>query len=127
VTAGTVSAVTPVTLTASYSGVNVMVAMTINPPALALSSITVSPVILVNRQSATGMINLTAPASSTTTVSLSSSNPTALNVPSSVKLQKGSATATFSVKAGTVSSATTVTVTGTYSGVIKTFTMTVNP
>jgi hypothetical protein len=102
--------------------------ITVVPPATTLNSITVSPSAILKGQSGTGTVTLTAPAgNSGISVSLASSNGGALNVPSSVKFSKGSTTATFSIKAGTVATITTVTVTASYSGVVKAFIVSVNP
>jgi chitodextrinase len=60
-------------------------------------------------------------------VSLSSSNSTAAKVPVSVTVPQGSTSATFSVTTGSVTTATSVTLTASYAGVSETFGLTVNP
>ena len=60
-------------------------------------------------------------------MTLSSSNSTAASVPASVTVPAGSTSATFTVTAGTVSSSTAATLTASYSGVSKTFGVTINP
>ena len=128
VAAGTVSSPTAAILTASYSGVNAMFGVTINPPAAALSSLSVSASTIVSGQSGTGTVNLTSPAGiGGVTVSLSSSNPAAAGVPSSVTVPQGFTSVAFTVTAGTVSSPTAATLTASYSGVNAAFVVTVDP
>src|SRR6185503_846791 len=59
-------------------------------------------------------------------VSLSSNNAVA-TVPTSVTVSAGSSTATFTVNTSAVSSSTPVTISGVYSGVTRTASLTVNP
>ena len=128
VTAGSVSSATVVTLTASYSGLSSTFPITVNPPAVALNGVSVNPSAVVSGQSATGTVTLTAAAGSGgVPVALSSSNAAAASVPSSVTVPQGASSATFSVNTGNVSSATSVTLTASYSGLSKTFGLTVNP
>lgn len=117
VTAGNVGVPTQVTLTASYLSVNEGFAITINPPPPGLSSVAVSPSTILSGQSATGTVTLTAPAGTGgVAVSLSSSNPSAAGVPSTVTVPQGAVSATFPVVAGNVLVSTPVTVTASYSG-----------
>ena len=128
VTAGTVTRATSVTLTASYSGVNTTFDLTVNPPAAALSSVSVSPSTIVSGQSGTGTVTLTAAAAiGGVLVTLSSSNTSAATVPASVTVASGATSVTFTVTAGGVSVSTPVTLTATYSGVNATFGLTINP
>jgi hypothetical protein len=127
VTAGGVATPTPVTLTASLAGVNETFGLTVNPPAVALSSVSVSPGTIVSAQSGTGTVTLTAAAPlGGTVVSLSSSNTSAATVPASVTVPQGQTSATFTVTAGTVSASTPVTLTATYSSVNATFGLTIS-
>ena len=83
--------------------------------------------------------SITPAAGSTCTVGLSSAalsggatigisaSPAAANVPSTVTINQGSTSTTFSVTAGTVSTATPVTLTASYSGANLTYGITVNP
>jgi hypothetical protein len=88
----------------------------------------VSPSTIVSGQSGTGTVSLTAAAASGgVSVSLSSSNTTAATVPVSVTVPQGSTSATFKVATGTMSASTPATLTASYSGVNKTFSVTVNP
>ena len=75
-----------------------------------------------------GTIRLTAAApSGGASVTLSSNNTDVARVASPVSIAAGSTSNTFNVDASTVSSSTTVTITGTYAGVSKTGTFTVAP
>jgi len=87
---------------------------------------TVSPASVTGGSSATGTVTLTgnAPVGGTT-VTLSSSSPSA-TVPPSVAVAAGTFTATFTVTTSPVSVAATATVTATY-GAAKTASLTVNP
>jgi trimeric autotransporter adhesin len=126
-TAGTVSTATVVTVTASYSGVSRVANVTINPPTPVLSGISI-PSQIPSGQSGTGTVSLTTPAGSGgVVVALSSSNPQAASVATSVMIPQGSQSATFSITAGQVSTSTTVTVSASYSGVSQTASTTVNP
>ena len=59
-------------------------------------------------------------------VALSSSNPGVVSVPGSVTVAAGAQTATFAVATAAVSSATTVTISGSYNGVTRVAGITVN-
>src|SRR4029077_8438965 len=101
VTAGNVTTPTSVSLTASYAGSTMAFGLTVNPPAAALSSISLSSTTIVSGQSTTGTVTLTSAAGSGgAVVSLSSSNGAAAGVPSSVTVPQGVNSATFSITAG---------------------------
>ena len=128
--AGTVSATTSVTLTASYAGVSKTAVMTVNPALVtaALSSVAVSPTSVTGGGSSTGTVTLSAAAGTGgVTVSLSSSNTLAATLPSSVTIPSGTSIGTFSVTTKSVTSTSAVTLTASYSGVSKTASLTVNP
>jgi hypothetical protein len=97
------------------------------PPALA--SVSVSPATVVGgQQNATGTASLTAPApAGGAVVSLTSSAPAAASVPASVSVGQGVTSMTFPVTTSAVASSTPVTVSGSYSGVTKTASLTVTP
>jgi hypothetical protein len=101
-----------------------------NPPPVgpaALNSLGVNPSSVVGGQSATGTVSLTGPAPvNGALVALSSANPAA-TVPSSVTVPANASAATFSVTTTTVGSTTIGNITGVYSGVTKSATLTVNP
>ena len=122
------SASTAATLTASYSGVSKTFGVTVNPQAAALSSVSVTPSMIVVRQWARGTVNLTAPAGTGgVVVSLANSNTGAVSIPSSVTVAQGSTSATFLVTARRVITSTAVTLTASYLGVSAVFNVTINP
>jgi hypothetical protein len=100
---------------------------TVTPPGVQLQSITVDSSVLFNGTGTTGHANLTMNATSNTTVTLLSSNPAALSVPANVVVTTGNNTAPFAVSTFTVSTPTSVTITGTYNSVNQQATVTVNP
>jgi len=93
-----------------------------------LSSVAVNPNVVLSQASPgpTGTVTLSGPSSGTTTVSLASSLPSIVGVPSSVAVTNGNSSATFSTTIGTVAASQTATITATYSGGQKTATVTVN-
>lgn len=128
VNAGSVNTATPVTLTASYGGLNATFGITIDPLPGALSGVSVNPNSIVGGQSATGTVSLTAPAATGgAAVSLSSSNTAVASVPSSVTVPQGFVSATFPVTTSTMLSPASALLTASYSGVNATFGVTVNP
>jgi hypothetical protein len=94
----------------------------------AISSLGFTPDTLTGSgKTATGKVTFTSAPSAGATVALSSSDTSALTVPSSTTVASGSTTKTFTVTSKAVTSTKTVTVTATYNGVSKTATVTVNP
>jgi hypothetical protein len=127
VAADILSAVTAVTLTASYSGASATFDLTVNPLPAALAGLSVSPSSLISGLSGTGIVSLTAAAGAGgAAVSLSSSNAAA-RVPATVIVPQGSTSATFGVSAGGVTVSSPVTLTASYSGVNATFGLMVSP
>ena len=101
-----------------------------NPPAAApasLTSLSVSPSSITGGQPATGTVTLSgaAPAGGAV-VSLASANPAA-SVPSSVTIAASASSANFTVSTSTVTATTAGNIAATYSGIIKSATLTVNP
>ena len=89
---------------------------------------TVNPSSVVGPASATGTVTLTAGApAGGAVVTLTSSNPGAASVPGSVTVAAGATTATFGVTTTAVGANTSVTLSGSYSGVTRTATLTVTP
>ena len=127
--AGTVTSPTTVTVTATYNGVSLQAQVTVNPVVQTptLTTFTISPNSISSGQFATLSLGLSGTTNSTATISLSSSNPSAFPVPPTVNIQAGQSSTSFSDQAGTVTSATTVTVTATYNGVSLQAQVTVNP
>jgi hypothetical protein len=98
----------------------------IAPPSL--SAITVSPTSVQSGFYATGNVSLTRGApTGGAVVSLSSSNAAAASVPASVTIPTGASSASFNATGGRVATTTTVTLTASYAGVIRTTPLTVTP
>lgn len=91
-----------------------------------LSAISCATQSLTGAQSTVCSVSLAAAATSSTTVSMTSSNA-ALNVPATVVVQKGSSTAGFNAISSAVSQSVTVTITGATGGVTKTDLITLYP
>lgn len=128
ITAGSVSAPTTVTVKGTYYGVSATFNVTVTPPTPSASKLTVSKTSLTSGQSATGTITLTSAApSGGASVILVSSNPSVASVPASVTVPQGATSATFTVTAGTVSSATSVTLGAAYGGNAALVNITVYP
>jgi hypothetical protein len=134
-TSGTFS-VSSVPVTEAYSGkISVRLgkytessALTIEP--FALESVSVSPSTVFGSSSAsvTGTVTLSGPPpSGGATVTLSSSDPTIVQVPGGVPVHSGHSTATFAVKHSAVTKSTKVTITASYGSVTSTTTVTVSP
>ncbi len=94
--------------------------------AVADFTLSVSPASASAGATVTGTVTLPQPANVAETFALSSSNSTALNVPSSVTIAAGATSATFKATAGTVSSNASVTVTATLDGYSASQSVTVN-
>ena len=98
------------------------------PSTLSLSSLTLNPPSVTGGNSSTGTVTLSAPApTGGAQVTLSSSNTTAANVPSSVTVAAGVTSATFTVSTSSVASSTTVTISAAYGGATRTASLTVTP
>jgi hypothetical protein len=93
----------------------------------ALNSVSVSPTSVTGGKSVTGTINLTAAAPGAGVVVNLSSDSSAAAVPATVTVGGGQTSATFPVTTRSVSAATTVTITASFSGVVKTASLTVAP
>jgi Bacterial Ig domain len=116
---------TQVSISATLNG-TVSTTLTVTPPGIA--SVTLNPASVQGGVSSTGTVTLSSAAPSTgAAVSLSSSDTSAAQVPASVTVAGGATTATFTVTTTAVSSVRSVTMTGTYAGLSKTGTLTVNP
>jgi hypothetical protein len=99
-------------------------ATTSGPPTL--SALTISPLSVVGGNSAQGAVTLTGAApTGGAVVTLTNSNPAVATVPSTVTVPVGASTVTFAVGTVSVTSSTSVTISGAYSGVSRTATLTV--
>jgi hypothetical protein len=96
------------------------------PPAIVLTSLSVTPTTVVGGTRATGTVTLTKPApSGGAMVTLSSSNAAVATVPASVTVPAGSISSTFTVNTFAVASNTSATITATL-GVGRTATLSIN-
>jgi hypothetical protein len=92
----------------------------------AVSSLAVSPTTVLGGVSSQGTVTLSAAApTGGAVVTLTSSNTAVATVPASISVPAGSTTGTFSVTTTSVSSATSVTITGTYAGSSRVASLTV--
>src|SRR3954454_24921133 len=124
---GTVTAPTPVTLTATVGAVTHTLTVTVTPGAL-LSSVSLNPATLTGPGGATGTVTMTEspPGLQTLHIPLSSSNPAVASVPSEVTVTNAT-TGNFTITVNQVTTPQTVTITATFAGQSKTATLTVNP
>src|SRR5260221_21217 len=98
------------------------------PATVSLSSLTLNPTSVTGGNSSTGTVTLTAAApSGGAVVTLSSSNTTVARTPASVTVAAGATSATFTVATSAVTASTAVTISGTYSGVTRSASLTVTP
>jgi hypothetical protein len=119
VSTSAVAASTSVTISAAYGGATRSASLTVTPvapPAPALSSLTLNPASVVGgMQSSTGTVTLSGPApAGGAQVALSSSNPGAASVPSSVIVPAGATSATFTVNTSIVFFSTSVRISASY-------------
>ena len=128
VTAATVAANTNATITASTNGSTGTATVTVTPPAAAISTITTNVTAATGGVAVTGTVTLSgaAPAGGAV-IALASTPTTAGTVPASVTVAAGATSATFTITTRAVTAATTLTVTGTYLGVARAASITVNP
>jgi len=126
ITTAVASAITA-TITATYNSVSKTAALTVAPPAPALSSVSVNPTSVAGGTSSTGTVTLgSAAPSGGISVALSKNNAAA-TVPASVLVPAGSSSANFTVTTTAVAASTAVTITATYSSVSKTAALTITP
>ncbi len=119
---------TPVTLTASWNGSSQTATLTVTAsPPQAPASLTLSPTSVTAGTSSTGTVTLATPASSDTTIALSSGIPGIASVPASVVVPAGSTSATFSISTFAISTGTTVTLSASAGGVTTSADLTVLP
>jgi hypothetical protein len=96
------------------------------PAPLSLSTLTLSPTTVVGGNSAQGTVTLSAAAPAATTITLASSNASA-TVPASVTVAAGASSASFTVATGTVNATMSAIISGTFNGVTRSSTLTINP
>lgn len=124
--ASTVQVDSSVTITASALGVDKTAVVTVKKyVAPSLSALALSQASVSGAASLTGVATLNVPAGANgLTISLSSSNPSLVSVPSSIVVPAGAAAASFSASCAQVSSDTIVTITGVGGGATKRVTIT---
>ena len=119
------------TISASSSGLTQTVSLTVTPKAASgptLTSIALNPSNVTGGSSAAGTVMLSAPApSGGALVSLSSSNPGVVNVPTNVTVPAGATTTVFTATTSAVTASTPVAISGSYAGVTQTSSLTVIP
>jgi uncharacterized protein (TIGR03790 family) len=125
ITTSLVSAITPVTITASYNGVSKTGILTVNPiiatPVLSPTSVLGGTSTTLNKVT----LSVAAPAGGLV-VNLSSSDP-GVGVPASVTVAAGATSSpVFTITTSSVAATTTVTISATLNGASKTATLTVN-
>jgi len=118
---------TTATISASFGGQTRTDTLTVLPPAVAVSALSVSPASVTGGTSATGTVTLTAAAPAGGAQVTLSDDSGATSVPASVTVPQGATSATFSIGTSAVASSTTSTITATYSGATRTATLTVLP
>jgi hypothetical protein len=122
VTTSPVSSNTSLAISGTY-GATQTASFAVNRPAL--SSVRLSPTSVPGGATSIGTVTLTGPApTGGAVVTLSSSNPSAAQVPASVTVAGNATTATFTVTTSAVGSNTAVTISGTY-GATQTTSLTV--
>lgn len=113
------------TISAIFNGVTKTTALTITP-APALLALSLNPSTVVGGRQSTGTVTLSSAAPSAgVTVQLLSNRTKVATVPSSVTVQAGATTATFSVTTSAVRNTSKVTISGTSAGVTKSAVLTV--
>jgi hypothetical protein len=96
------------------------------PAPLTLSALTLSASSVVGGNAVQGRVTLSAAAPAATVVTLASSNAVA-SVPVSVTVAAGATSASFNVNTTTVTAATSAVISGSFGGVTRSATLTVNP
>ena len=127
VTTTSVTTTTTAVITATLGSSSMQASLIITPPATAtLSSLTLNPTRVSGGNNSTGTVTLTAAApSGGAVVTLSSRNTSVATVPSSVTVQAGTTSASFTVSTQRVSSNTNVVISAGYAGTTKNKTLTV--
>ena len=121
-----VSSSTMATITGSYGGAPQNASITVEPAML--SALSLNPTTVTGGTSSQGTLTLSSPApSGGTVVTLSSSNPSIVSLPSSVTVPAGSSGTTFLVTTTPVSLSAAVTITGSYGGATQDVSITVQP
>ena len=128
VTTSAVASSTWVSISASFGGVTKTATLSVNPvPRPTVSSLTLNPSSVIGGlQSSTGTVTLSGPApAGGAQVALSSSNPGAAQVPSSITVPAGATSASFTVRTSIVLLSTSANVSASYNNSTRTATLSV--
>jgi hypothetical protein len=96
-------------------------------PTASLSAVSVSPTSIIGGNSSQGTVTLTGPAPSGGAVVTLSDNSASASVPASVTVAAGATSAAFTITTSPVTASTPVTISGTFGGVNRQATLTVQP
>ena len=94
-------------------------------PVFGLATVTTNFSAVTGGSSAIGTVAVNAPAPTTVVVSLASSNPAVVSVPANATIAAGGSSANFPITTAAVTTSVAVTITASYSGVIKTTSLSV--
>ena len=128
ITGGYVTAVTQITVQATYLGKTVSATLTVNPDSVGSINLAASTVVGGSAATTTNTLTLLARApSGGAVVTLSSNNP-AVTVPASVTVAGGATVSpNFTITTAAVTTTTPVTISATYNGIVTSVTLTVVP
>ena len=116
------------TITSGTTTSNVATANITITSSAELSSVSINPAIVAGGTSSQGTVTLNGPAPiGGEVVTLTSGNTSVVTVPSSVTVPENSTSVNFTVSTSNVLTQSPVTINGTYNGVIRSTTITVNP
>jgi hypothetical protein len=119
-----------VVITGSYGGATqtATLSVTVPPPVISLSAVSLNPTTIVGGGSVQGTATLSGSApTGGATVTLSSGNPAVATVPRSVDVAGSATAATFNVSTAVIMASTPVVITGSYGGATRTASLTVTP
>jgi hypothetical protein len=128
ITTSAVAASTVATIFASYDGVTPSATLTVTPPPLVVSSLTLNPTSDIGgTQTSTCTVTLSGPAPAGGAQVTLSSNNGAAQVPSSLTVPAGSSTGTFTITTSAVAASTEATISASYGGATASTALTVTP
>jgi hypothetical protein len=123
-----VAASTVARISASYDGVTPSASLTVTPPPITVSSLTLNPTSVTGgAQSSTGTVTLSAAAPSGGAQVALSSSSSAASVPATVTIPAGAGSASFTVSTQAVAASTAATISASYGGTTRTASLTVKP
>src|SRR5262245_16354736 len=122
------SSSTAATISASYGGTTRTASLTVTPPPVTVSSLTLNPTSVTGgAQSSTGTVTLSAAAPSGGAQVALSSSSSAASPPASVTIPAGASSANFTVSTQAVAVSTAATISASYGGTTRTASLTVKP